>query len=61
MSNLKPVASWLSTAALLIALYLLVKGYDAGIEVAFSGAAVAGACLLSIALSLWNPPANPGK
>lgn len=58
MANLKPIASWLSTAALIVALWLLVKGYDAGIEVAFSGAAVAGACLLSIALSLWNPPSK---
>ena len=61
MANLKQISSWLSTASLLIALWLLVKGYDAGIEVAFSGAAVAGACLLSIALSLWQPPAKAGK
>ena len=56
--NAKQIASWLSAACLLVALWLLVKGYDAGLEVAFSGAAVAGACLLSIALSLWNPPSK---
>lgn len=59
--NTKTVASWLSTACLLIACWLLVKGYDAGLEVAFSGAAVAGAALLSIAFSLWTPPAKIGK
>lgn len=61
MANLKVIASWLSFACLLIACWLLVKGYDAGLEVAFSGAAVAGAALLSIAFSLWQPPAKVGK
>lgn len=56
--NTKSIASWLSTAALLLALWLVGKAiYAGGIE----SVGIVSACLLGVLCCLWNPPATGAK
>lgn len=53
MTNAKTIASWLSTAALLVACWLVGKAiYAGGVE----SVGIVPACLVSIACSVWTPP-----
>ena len=56
--TLKQVSSWLCTACLFVALYLVLMAFigSKDLAVSFSDTGAFGAAILSLALGAWQPP-----